>query len=269
MAENDVEGRSDDVDETLAQVAALMETLGQLTPRNFAAVQGLIDSFANPVEAEINPASDVATEEFAEVFGDVLRRHHTTSSEAFTKDKFEYAMVQTLVELGHSAEKAPAGNPGRDLVVDGAGWSLKTQADKNIRIDVIHISKFMELGKGRWEVEADLIGLRDRMMEHMTRYDRIFTLRRIVRPTASDNAVAYELVEIPKALLERANEFPCVMAMGSKQVPKPGTCIVREGGRTLFELYFDGGTERKLQVRKLAKSECFVHATWRFNQLRT
>jgi type II restriction enzyme len=51
----------------------------------------------------------------------------------------------------------------------------------------------------------------------------------------------------------------------SKQNPKPGYGYVDDGflGQK-FSLYFDGGTERKLQIRGLRKSLCTVHATWRF-----
>lgn len=244
-----------------------MEKIKMLSPRRFAAVEAFVEGYANAVDIDLNPDSDVVTEDFAEAFGDVLRLHHTVSSEPFTKDKFEYAVVSLLNELEHDARKAPAGNPGRDLEVDGTGWSLKTQADRGIRRDEIHISKFMELGRGRWEEEADLYGLRDRMMAHMTRYDRIFTLRCLSRArTYMGDDYIYELVEIPKALLQRAMDFECRMMMTSRQTPKPGTCTVTEGGRVLFELYFDGGTERKLQVRKLAKSACTVHCTWQFKR---
>ena len=54
------------------------------------------------------------------------------------------------------------------------------------------------------------------------------------------------------------------MMTDSKQNPKPGYCYVEENGNTLFSLYFDGGGERKLQVKGLQKSLCTVHATWQF-----
>lgn len=51
----------------------------------------------------------------------------------------------------------------------------------------------------------------------------------------------------------------------SKQRPKPGYCtVVDKEGVVLFRLYFDGGTERKLQIKDLRKDRCIVHATWKF-----
>jgi type II restriction enzyme len=54
------------------------------------------------------------------------------------------------------------------------------------------------------------------------------------------------------------------MKNGSAQFPKPGYCYIEEQGTTLFSLYFDGGGERKLQIKGLRKDLCLVHATWKF-----
>ncbi len=56
------------------------------------------------------------------------------------------------------------------------------------------------------------------------------------------------------------------MAFDSKQNPKPGTCtVIDAAGQVKFQLYFDGGTERKLQIRQIDKRLCTVHATWEWD----
>jgi len=56
-----------------------------------------------------------------------------------------------------------------------------------------------------------------------------------------------------------------MMVMTSKQSPKPGYCTVYDkNNQVLFKLYFDGGTELKLQIKDLRKSHCLVHAGWHF-----
>jgi hypothetical protein len=40
---------------------------------------------------------------------------------------------------------------------------------------------------------------------------------------------------------------------------------VEKAGELLFSLYFDGGGERKLQIKSLKKGLCKVHATWQFD----
>ena len=177
-------------------------------------------------------------------------------------------MQRALSSSGRKAELARRTNPGRDLIVDGVAWSLKTQADASIRRERIHISKFMELGKGEWVEAGHLAGLRDRMLEHMKAYERIVSLRCLSQNAKNECAVAheYELVEIPKSLLQQASTATLRMVDKSKQSPKPGYGEVKDdGGKPIFSLYFDGGTERKLQIKDIDKARCIVHATWAFN----
>jgi len=54
------------------------------------------------------------------------------------------------------------------------------------------------------------------------------------------------------------------MVMESKQNPAPGYCYVEDADGVSFALYFDGGGERKLQIKNLQKRLCVVHATWEF-----
>jgi hypothetical protein len=136
--------------------------------------------------------------------------------------------------------------------------SLKTEAAKNIKENIIHISKWMELGKGAW----DLPLLRDLFLGHMEKYERIFTLRCL---SADPAKVHYELVEIPKSLMLEAKYCDLQVSENSRQLPKPGYGYVYDEKKELkFSLYFDGGTERKLQIKGLRKDLCIVHATWIF-----
>jgi type II restriction enzyme len=195
-------------------------------------------------------------------FGDALRIHHSFSVEAFTKDKFEYVLEQSLNMSGQVAKLANKGNRGHDITIKGVPVSLKTQADKTIKKDKIWISKFMELGSGKWGDDPDdLIGLRDEFLHHMRNYEKIFTLRTLSRAPHWH----YELVEIPKALLELSAYGELEMKTEGKQFPKAGYCFVKdEKGSLMYQLYFDGGGERKLQIQHLLKKECIVHANWKF-----
>ena len=196
-------------------------------------------------------------------FGEAMRVHHCFSVEPFSKDKFEYVLVAVLRVSGVDAHLAPKGNPGHDATIDGVRVSLKTQADKNIRANMLWISKFMELGKGSWGHDpADLIGLRDHFLNHMKGYERILVLRALSK--APD--WHYELVEIPKTVLEEAKSGEFEMKLESKQKdPKPGYCYVPNKQHRDFSLYFDGGRENKLQIKSLQKKRCLVHAVWRFH----
>jgi len=196
-------------------------------------------------------------------FGDALLIHHCFSRQALTKDKFEYVMEAVANLCGLQASLAPKALRGPDITIGEQKFSLKTQADKTIREDEIYISKFMELGKGEWgDLPQQLEGLRDQFIHHLTLYDRVLCLRALSVPPRDWK---YELVEVPLSLLREASEGTLLMMSESTQFPKPGYCYVRDSlGNDKFQLYFDGGTERKLQIKHLRKSYCRVHATWQF-----
>jgi len=237
--------------------------LSNLTEGQLDWIEQVAEQFGKPHTFERWVGSDLINESVLQDFGDALRIHHCFSAESFSKDKFEYALERVARLSGIDAELAPKGNPGHDITIAGQAVSLKTEAAKAIKKDKIHISKFMEMGKGDWsDQDSDLVGLRQRFFDHMRAYDRIFTLRRLV---ARDGKWCYELVEIPKALMMEARHGRLEMKHGSKQMPKPGYCYVTDdNGDNKFQLYFDGGSERKLQIKQLEKRLCTVHATWRF-----
>jgi type II restriction enzyme len=247
-------------------VANITERLVKLSEGQLAMLNGIVDTFLQEVSATRRDDSDVVSPQFLDAFGDILKLHHSLSNDYLDKHRFEAAMERVYRVLGVDAHRPNRNNPGHDLSVGGVPWSLKTQGDNGIKLDFLHISKFMEMGKGKWETESDLPGLRDRFIQHMLAYQRIFQLRyfRLEATQLMLHSHYYELVEIPKSLLLQAQDFECVMSHSSKQNPKPGYCTVTKDGIVSFRLYFDGGSERKLQIKDIRKSLCIVHATWEF-----
>ncbi|GAA4867056.1 hypothetical protein GCM10023310_53440 [Paenibacillus vulneris] len=246
----------------IANLTELTTKISSLTNTQIKWVEDIVHQFSMPYKYERHSTSDLMSETILYDFGDMIRLHHCLSKGAFSKDKFEYVMERAFKRAGISAQLAPRGNAGHDITIRGERFSLKSQADATIKDDRIHISKFMELGKGKWENESDLIGLRDRFFEHMEKYDRILTLRAL-KPL--DGQLRYELVEIPKPLLLEAENGELKMRHDSTQNPKPGSChVYDENGIQKYQLYFDGGSERKLQIQHIRKEFCVVHGTWQF-----
>jgi len=248
-------------DDKAQLLKSLVSTIPDLTAGQLHWLQRVVKTFSADHDYQLLK-SDIFDETTLQNFGDAMRVHHCFSAEPFSKDKFEYVLVKILDMSGRMTKLSPKGNPGHDATLDNVRLSLKTQADKGIKEDKIWISKFMELGKGDWgDNPEDLEGLRDQFFNHMDNYDRIFSLRNL----SIGPCWRYELVEIPKDVLSMAKIGTLAMKSNSRQSPKPGYCYVRDSrGRTIFELYFDGGGERKLQIKKLDKKYCFVHATWDF-----
>ena len=248
-------------DPILRLVKLLIQAIPDLTLGQLHWVQRVVDVFGEEHRYTVTD-SDLFDETVLRNFGDAMRVHHSFSAEPFSKDKFEYVLVEVLKLTGRKATLAHKGNPGHDITVDGVKVSLKTQADTGIKEDLLWVSKFMELGKGQWSNKPEeLEGLRQQFVTHMKSYDRIFSLRALHKAPRWK----YELVEIPKELLMLANSGVLEMKLDSKQTPKPGYCYASGAdGEKIYDLYFDGGTERKLQVKNLRKDLCRVHATWEF-----
>jgi hypothetical protein len=247
------------------RIDQLTTALRELTEQQLRLIETVVTQFRRPfLMIERHCDSDIVDDRVLNDFGDVLRIHHCFSKEALSKDRFEYALEKTLNLSGRTASLAASRtNRGHDITIEGVPCSLKTQADKGIKEHEIHISKFMELGKGRWPKTAGGLGeLRNLFLRHMDAYERIFTLRCL---TKNPEGWRYELVEIPKALLQEAEHGQLEIQRKTKQETRPGYCRVKDAeGELKFELYFDAGSERKLQIRHLRKNLCTVHAQWVF-----
>lgn len=243
------------------EIDKIIKTLPDLTLGQIHWVQEVIKSFKSDHDFNILN-SKLINSDILKDFGYALLIHHSFSSEPFSKDKFEYVLVNILNMHDQEAKLAPKGNPGNDIFIENTKVSLKTQADKYIKENHLWISKFMELGKGNWsDNPKDLHNLRNQFLDHLKNYERILILRTISKKPDWH----YELVEIPIALLKEAKDGELEMKLDSTQFPKPGYCYVTDSkGNLKYQLYFDGGSERKLQVKKLLKKHCKVHCEWKF-----
>ncbi len=268
--------------DTDKQIRAMAAELSLLTHSQRAWIDSIIQQFKLEHTFIRKEDSDLVTETVLQNIGDLLRIHHAMSRRSLSKAPFEYVFEKALQLSGKPARLADsATNPGYDLTIGPVRISLKTEAAKNISDSKIHVSKWMEMGKGEWDpVNKQL----PRFLEHMEGYDRILTLRCLVQ---TGTEYLYELVEIPKSLMLEAATGSLECASESTQETKPWYCRVLDTEanakalaaynakarkpKTLpksvykFSLYFDAGTERKLQVKGLLKSHCVVHATWKFN----
>lgn len=241
-------------------VNTIANRLENLTDSQIEWIVAFIDQFGLPAEFARNNVSDVVSVAVLNSLGDLLRIHHAMSRQALTKAPFEYALEKALKRSGVSAELcSSATNPGHDITIAGEKFSLKTEAASDIREQSLHISKWMEMGKGQWDPPNVQL---PRFLAHLEGYERILTMRCLKRV---ENRYRYELVEIPKALLLEVSQENVRPAKKTKQATMPHHCdVYDDDGIRKFSLYFDAGTERKLQIKDLRKNLCVVHATWRF-----
>lgn len=141
--------------EHLNLVRSLAQALVELTPSQLIWVGGVIEQFHLPHEFRRRDDSDFVTPAVLEMLGDALQIHHAFSRQALSKDRFEFALEAALNRSGIQAELVTnRTNRGHDITIAGVPVSLKTQADAGIREDLLHISKFMELGRGGLEIAS-------------------------------------------------------------------------------------------------------------------
>jgi len=177
----------------------LVEALSTLTTSQRSWIESFVQQFQLWHTYERNPKSDLVTDAVLENIGDLLRIHHAMSKRSLSKAPFEYAFEKALQLSGKPAKLADsATNPGYDMTIGPVRVSLKTQADKSIKKDQLHVSKWMELGAGAWDPPNVQL---PNFLHHMKGYDRILTLRCLVQ-TGTD--YWYELVEMPHTLLLEA-----------------------------------------------------------------
>lgn len=250
------------------RIKRIVTYLPKLTEGQLIWVEKIAYQFTRPTTFIRSFTSSVIPTDFIlDDFGDALRIHHCFTDEPFTKDKFEYILVNISNYYGLNAEKSKYNTPGADISISKEKFSLKTQADRNLRLDFVNIHKYMELGKGEWtDKEIHLQALTEQFLQHLNNYDRVLVLRNIGRPISASPYWKYELIEIPKKLLLEVKNGSYEMMTDSIQSPKPGYCRVRnkKTGSLKYELYFDGGSERKLKINKIDKKLCITHATWEF-----
>ncbi|WP_086973941.1 hypothetical protein, partial [Caballeronia glebae] len=176
------------------EIREMVEKLLRLTPAQQGWVKSAVHAFGASCQFARAHDSDVVSDTVLASFGDRLLSHHAGSRQALSKDRFEFAFESVLNASGITAQLVKSRtNRGHDITIRGIPVSLKTEAAATIKDESIHISKWMELGRGEWKLPQ----LLDLFLEHMQSYDRIFTLRRLKDDGAM---IRYELVEIPKAL---------------------------------------------------------------------
>lgn len=223
----------------------------------------MADAFSCPVEVWVNPDSDLMRDGFADSFLNRLRAHHATTEQKLSKTAFEFAFTAACRVAGRRAIKTSQHTfAGADVVVDGTRWSLKTEGAANMSQRDITISKFSE---ARWIRDCATSSdfereTRERLLKHLSEYDRLITLRGRYTEGDSGIRVHYELVEIPHQMLMAvkdltASDFTARTAVGSS------TATVRYQGRNAFKVTLDGSVE-KVTLGKISVANCVTHARW-------
>jgi len=220
-------------------VARVAGELSNLDRTQLALIQRYMAAMQRPVEVHANPDSDLANPLFIAAVGHYLTLHHATQTAALNKKAFEFLFQYACDAAGrHAVINRNSTDASADVLVDGVGFSLKTQSDKAVRRHNVYIQKFME-GRFIRDIQSPhefrTIGIRH-ILNHVSRYSRILVLK--AYPLVG-TSITYELVEIATSVFDllkqlKDEDFPSKNAYGTISV-----AIKDEHGQA-FRLCFDG-----------------------------
>jgi hypothetical protein len=196
------------------------------------------------------------TENDATYISKRLQLHHSITSQPLNKEAFEYLLVDVFARKGFEAEKTMRRDyPGEDVKIGNEKWSLKTETGKDTRPDRIHFTKFMECAwqkdyKSPTDYVEDAI---QRILAHLSNYDRIITLRYI------QASGIYEIVEVPKSLIQVVQ----YVEEGQLSVPtkRGGITMYLESTRNKGIRFRFDGSDDKLVLTGIPVARCIKHLT--------
>lgn len=245
-------------DEQLA--ARITSSLRGLDRSQLALLYLYMAAMQRPVVNRALAGSNLAQPLFMSAVSHYLSLHHATQTNALNKKGFEFLFQFACAALGRTAKiNRNTTDANADVLVNGVGFSLKTQADKAVKRHTLYIQKLME---ARWLREIntpqELHGLGvQHILNHLDRYERILVLKAYPR---TNGTITYELVEVPKSLFGllsklSVNDFPAKNAYGTCSVS------VHDSQGEAFRLVFDGSVE-KIRIFNLRARNCVSHAEW-------
>lgn len=206
-----------------------------------------------PCAVHMNPTSWLARPGFEGDFRSKLLTHHCFMGSPLFQESFDAAFISACQEAHFEVQPAPPGQRFWDIRVDGRTLSLKSSKAKNLRADILHISKLTEAA---WIQDCRTARMRQERTaqlfdDYCAQVDSIIQLRYFLEGNY------YELVEVPAILLRQVLAVPrgCFASDG----PTINIPIGRDPPD--FTLKLDR-SDSKVTLARINKTLCRVHGTW-------
>ena len=216
----------------------------------------LLGAMRGPCDAAFPDPSPILSEEFAREFRATLLIHHYFLKSPLATNSFEAAFVRAARAAGHAVTQAPDGQRFWDVEIDGRKISLKSTAQKGLKVKTLHISKLCEAAwiqdmRGAAQREGATKNL---FAEYTTAVDSIIQLR-LFKAKAF-----YELVKIPSTLLAQVASVP--RAEFAPDGPSIGIPVGQDPPD--FTLKLDR-SDAKVTLANINKEVCSVLGTWQLD----
>jgi hypothetical protein len=197
------------------------------------------------------------TPQFTEHLKLVVQQHHLLYPRIPPRGVFFEALVERAFRLTgiHPKEVVPTtpNMPREDLQIPKGRISIKSETGLSTHPHQINITKLCTTEREPWDSPT----LIERVLEHLSRYDRILMLRAI---RTANGTIRYQLVDIPISLLKLMRKIK-VTAVGRRTVRKSLGGDVNQDGERVFRVHFDG-TDGKCQIQRLLLSRCNLLLEW-------
>ena len=201
--------------------------------------------------------AELFTEKFIGTLQTWIHTHHTIYPKIppqgiYFESLVERAFLHSGWERGMVVLENP-NSPRADIKIGDTRLSLKTETGGVTRKNSISITKLCTTETGEWTSAA----LIRHALAHLTRYAGILMLRAVW----DNDAIDYQLVDIPISLLQRIENCTAV-EVGRRAGRRSLGFDVMDGNTVLYHIHFDGA-DGKCQVRGLRTDSCIMLSQWR------
>ncbi len=243
----------------------LKSILDSFTPAKIEFVARVVESLANPPNAEIQSSNTWLTTSanWIEYFSLALSVHHGATTEPLGLNSFETVFRNACAHMNWIVD--PPGSKTQrfvDLSVQTGSspqkrLSLKSTAAKNLSKSTVHISKLTEAA---WiQDERTAKGRRSRTLETFQMYQDAVTDIVILRAFRQPEEIPglYQLIEIPSSIFDSIQHEPLESFRNDAPVIE---CRV---GDEVVALVSMDRSDAKITIKQIQLSACTIHAEWR------
>lgn len=213
----------------------------------------LLAAMRGPCVETFPVSSPILTETFAKEFRATLLIHHYFLKAPLATNSFEAAFVRAALGAGLDVKPAADGNRFWDVEVEGRKISLKSTAQKGLKVKTLHISKLCEAA---WIQDMRRADQREQATKQLFA-DYTDSVDSIIQLRLFRNSAFYEMVEIPTSLLAQVADVP--RAEFAPDGPTIGIPVGKNPPD--FTLKLDR-SDAKVTLANINKEACSVVGTW-------
>lgn len=234
--------------------------IDSLSQQGVDVVTGVVNAILSPAHTELLSNSWLTTPSWAEGFLARLRAHHALSREPLSTTQFEAAFESACESAGWTVGSSVSATQrffDTTITLPGAQpkrISLKASSAAGMNKKWIHISKLTEAA---WIQDTRIqTKRRDKIVELFKEYREITDCIIMLRGFKSDNAVDYELIEIPTALFDAVDQLDTATAQLST-IPIPVNIKPPH-----LKIRIDR-SDAKITLTGIQVDVCDVHGRWK------